>query len=62
MYKDSSGCKDLAAEQDAWLDRELQDATEKGARFSVAFSHIPPFIHKPTDPDEYVLLSCGCLL
>ena len=46
------GCEALAQEQDEWLDRELQDSKDKGALYTIAFSHIPPFIQGPDDPDE----------
>mmetsp|Transcript_36669 Transcript_36669/g.79877 ORF Transcript_36669/g.79877 Transcript_36669/m.79877 type:complete len:362 (-) Transcript_36669:125-1210(-) len=57
LYKDGSGAPELADAQDRWLDRELQDAQSQGAQFTVVFSHIPPFIWDPDEPDGYFPLS-----
>jgi hypothetical protein len=53
LYKDASGCPDLAKQQDAWLDRELARSAQQKPQHTVVFSHIPPFVDSPTERDDY---------
>ena len=45
--------KDLAAEQDSWLDQELQNAKNEGCKHILVFQHIPWFLFHPEEEKEY---------
>eukprot|EP00747_Dinoflagellata_sp_TGD_P168254 gnl/TRDRNA2_/TRDRNA2_194200_c0_seq1.p1 gnl/TRDRNA2_/TRDRNA2_194200_c0~~gnl/TRDRNA2_/TRDRNA2_194200_c0_seq1.p1 ORF type:complete len:389 (-),score=80.93 gnl/TRDRNA2_/TRDRNA2_194200_c0_seq1:15-1181(-) len=46
-YMDGSETQDRRAEQDRWLEAELQAVAEKSARHVVVLSHVPPFVGEP---------------
>jgi len=48
-FQDCSLTKDLAAEQDKWLEKQLA----KKAKHKVMFQHIPWFLEKPGEAKEY---------
>ena len=48
-YEDPSLVPEIEKEQEAWLDRTLLRAKEKGAKHTMVFQHIPWFVK---DPDE----------
>lgn len=51
LYKNAEAAEDEAAQQDLWLDQELNSCKVRGQepRHIVVFSHIPPFCY---DPEE----------
>lgn len=51
-YFDSSKVPEIYTEQEAWLDSTLAEGKRAGARI-VVFQHIPFFINKLDDDDEY---------
>jgi len=53
--KDGTGAPEEAAAQEAWLDLELSAGKEQGQQI-VVFSHHPPFINDPEEPDGYFAL------
>eukprot|EP00299_Pterocystis_sp_00344_P006957 c2015_g1_i1.p1 GENE.c2015_g1_i1~~c2015_g1_i1.p1 ORF type:complete len:304 (+),score=51.05 c2015_g1_i1:77-988(+) len=55
LFKDSSLCPDLAKAHSDWIDKELASVSP-GDRV-IVFSHIPPCIHTPDEPDGYFNLS-----
>jgi len=57
MYKDKSRCVQMAAEQDAWLQSELDPSQSSGAQHLVVFSHIMPFVYSSDEPSGYFNLA-----
>eukprot|EP00968_Pinguiococcus_pyrenoidosus_P000117 scaffold10_cov257-Pinguiococcus_pyrenoidosus.AAC.31 len=53
LYKDATLCAGLAAEQDAWLDEQLEAPDTRQAVHVVVLSHIPPYIYSGSEPSAY---------
>ncbi|KAK8741670.1 hypothetical protein OTU49_002331 [Cherax quadricarinatus] len=52
-YEDSSQCEDLAAEQEAWLDQQLEVVRREKPQHAIVFQHIPFFLTSPEEEKEY---------
>jgi 3',5'-cyclic AMP phosphodiesterase CpdA len=52
LMKSPEGVTDEAAKQEAWLKEELSKA-RAAAAIPVVFQHIPFFLEKPDEPDQY---------
>ena len=52
LFKAPALVKDEAAKQERWLTEELSKAKASGA-LPVVFQHIPFFLEKPDEPDQY---------
>ena len=50
LYKDDMEAKEEAAAQDAWLRDLLSSSPDP---YTIVFSHIPPFIATPDEPNGY---------
>ena len=53
LLKDSSETKELAAEQDTWLDEQLEVVRTEKPKHAVVFHHIPIFMYSPDEDDDY---------
>lgn len=51
FYKHRANLEDYAREQDVWLEKIL--ARCKEFKYSIVFEHIPWFLHKPDEEDDY---------
>jgi 3',5'-cyclic AMP phosphodiesterase CpdA len=52
LFKAAAKVQDDAARQEKWLTQELEKAASAGA-VPVIFQHIPFFLEKPDEPDQY---------
>ncbi|KAK4313485.1 hypothetical protein Pmani_012242 [Petrolisthes manimaculis] len=52
-YQDSTKVEILAAEQEAWLEHQLEQVVHQKPKHCVVFQHIPYFISSPEEDDEY---------
>jgi 3',5'-cyclic AMP phosphodiesterase CpdA len=52
LFKAPAKVMDEAAKQERWLESELKKAQASGA-MPVVFQHIPFFLEKPDEPDQY---------
>lgn len=52
-YEDSSRVPKLAAEQENWLDQQLETIKERQPKHAVVFQHIPFFLNHPDEEKEY---------
>ena len=52
-YEDPSLVPEIEKEQEAWLDRTLLRAKEKGAKHTMVFQHIPWFVKDPGEAKFY---------
>ena len=57
FYKDASQVVDNKDEHDKWFDEQLSFAKASGAKHIVLFQHIPWFLSKPDEDDDYFNLS-----
>ncbi|XP_041468404.1 serine/threonine-protein phosphatase CPPED1-like [Lytechinus variegatus] len=53
LYEDASKVQELKKEQDVWLEAELDAAKSSGCKHLLIFQHIPWFLNKPDEEDEY---------
>lgn len=53
FYEDASLVQELAQEQDVWLDKQLVEAQQAGAKHVVVFQHIPWFLRKFDEDKVY---------
>jgi len=53
FYEDSSQCPELAAEQEAWLEEQLETVRREKPQHAVVFQHIPWFLNTPDEDKEY---------
>lgn len=53
FYEDSSRCEELAAEQEAWLEQQLEVVRREKPKHAVVFQHIPFFLANPEEEKEY---------
>lgn len=53
LIQHPDGAPDEAAKQEKWLESELAKARESGVKWVVVFQHIPFFVQKPDEPDDY---------
>lgn len=42
----------MKAEQDRWLDEQLESIKTSGCKYAVVFQHIPWFLNTADDPDN----------
>lgn len=52
-YKNSSEVESLAAEQEIWLEQQLEEVRQQKPKHCVVFQHIPYFISTTEEDDEY---------
>ena len=52
-YENSSRVPKLAAEQEIWLQRRLDEVMILKPKHAVVFQHIPPFLYHPEEEKEY---------
>ncbi|GFY48752.1 hypothetical protein TNIN_295511 [Trichonephila inaurata madagascariensis] len=52
-YKDPSLVKDIAQEQDKWLDEQLKEAKSGKYKHVIVFQHIPWFLKSPDEGIDY---------
>jgi serine/threonine-protein phosphatase CPPED1 len=57
LYKCDENCKELALQQDAWLDKQLEGVDLDTDQRVCVFTHIPPFIDTEDEADGYFTLS-----
>ncbi|KAH6942877.1 hypothetical protein HPB50_011389 [Hyalomma asiaticum] len=53
FYEDASLVQELAQEQDVWLDKQLVEVQQAGAKHVVVFQHIPWFLRKFDEDKVY---------
>lgn len=53
LIQHPEGAPDEATKQEKWLESELAKARESGVKWVVVFQHIPFFVQKPDEPDDY---------
>lgn len=53
VLKDPTGAPEVLAAQQAWLERQLRDATSAKAKHILLFQHHPLFLAKENEPDQY---------
>uniref|UniRef100_A0A8C3V0C1 Serine/threonine-protein phosphatase CPPED1 n=1 Tax=Catharus ustulatus TaxID=91951 RepID=A0A8C3V0C1_CATUS len=53
LYCDSSKCPELRQAQDAWLDDQLAAAANQKCKHIIVFQHIPLFLSKPDEDNDY---------
>lgn len=53
LYYDCSKCPELKHAQDAWLDEQLATAAKQKCKHIIVFQHIPLFLSKPDEDDDY---------
>ena len=53
MYEDPQYVQEALAEQDAWLERVLDEPPQAPARHRIIFGHIPPFLFAADEPNGY---------
>ncbi|NXC84451.1 CPPED phosphatase, partial [Cercotrichas coryphoeus] len=53
LYCDSSKCPELRKAQDAWLDEQLAAAANQKCKHIIVFQHIPLFLSKPDEDNDY---------
>ncbi|XP_016091850.1 serine/threonine-protein phosphatase CPPED1-like [Sinocyclocheilus grahami] len=59
FFFDSSGCPELMEAHEVWLESQLQKAIHTPSRHVLVFQHIPLFLHKPDEEDDYFNLQKG---
>lgn len=59
FFFDSSGCPELMEAHEVWLESQLQRATQTPSRHVLVFQHIPLFLNKPDEEDDYFNLQKG---
>lgn len=59
FFFDSSGCPELTAAQEVWLEKQLQRAARTPCRHVLVFQHIPLFLRAPEEEDDYFNLQRG---
>jgi 3',5'-cyclic AMP phosphodiesterase CpdA len=53
LYKSPAKVPEEAAKQQQWLEAELKKAGEAGQAQIVIFQHIPMFLERPDEPEQY---------
>ncbi|KFM81499.1 Calcineurin-like phosphoesterase domain-containing protein 1, partial [Stegodyphus mimosarum] len=53
FFEDPSLVQDLAQEQEAWLDKQLEEAKSGNYKHVIIFQHIPWFLKCPDEKKEY---------
>ena len=53
LIQHSEGAPEEAAKQQQWLEAALAKVRESGVKWVVVFQHIPFFVEKPGEPDDY---------
>ncbi|CAL4143807.1 unnamed protein product [Meganyctiphanes norvegica] len=53
FYEDSSKCPELASDQEAWLEEQLETVRREKPQHAVVFQHIPWFLNTPDEDKEY---------
>jgi 3',5'-cyclic AMP phosphodiesterase CpdA len=53
LIQHPEGAPGEAAKQEKWLEAELGKAKQSGVKWIVVFQHIPFFVTKPDEPDDY---------
>lgn len=53
LYFDSSKCPELKQAQDVWLNDQLAVAEKQKCKHIIVFQHIPLFLRKPDEDDDY---------
>lgn len=59
FYEDSSKTAELAAEQDRWLEEQLEVVRREKPQHAVVFQHIPWFLNSPEEEKEYFNMEIG---
>lgn len=58
-YEDASKCADLATQQEAWLEEQLQVVRREKPQHTVVFQHIPFFLSHPEEEKVYFNMEIG---
>ncbi|XP_041938538.1 serine/threonine-protein phosphatase CPPED1 isoform X1 [Alosa sapidissima] len=53
LFFDASACPALRDAQDAWLEEQLQSETLRPSRHLLVFQHIPLYLRRPDEDDDY---------
>lgn len=53
LYFDASACQALRDAQDAWLEEQLQAEIRQPSRHLLVFQHIPLYLRRPDEEDDY---------
>lgn len=59
LFFDGSACPELRAAQDEWLEEQLQRAARGPCRHVLVFQHIPLYLKRPDEEDDYFNLQRG---
>ncbi|XP_056627834.1 serine/threonine-protein phosphatase CPPED1 isoform X1 [Triplophysa dalaica] len=59
FFFDPSGCPELMAAQEVWLEKQLQRAAQTPCQHVLVFQHIPLFLRAPEEEDDYFNLHRG---
>ncbi|XP_028846059.1 serine/threonine-protein phosphatase CPPED1 [Denticeps clupeoides] len=59
LYYDHSACPELGRAQEAWLEERLQEAERLRPRHILVFQHIPLYLRRPDEDDDYFNLQKG---
>lgn len=57
LWHDASQCPDLRQAQDRWLDQQLAEARQQRCQHAVVFQHIPLFLQRIDEDDDYFNLA-----